>query len=81
MSDLPHPIVELRQYTLRPGQRDALIDLFDLEFVETQEAVGNVLLLRPVTARSAFPVPAAVRPPDRPHRTAAVAHPRDVVLP
>jgi hypothetical protein len=34
------PIVELRQYTLHPGQRDTLIDLFDREFVETQEAVG-----------------------------------------
>jgi len=34
------PIVELRQYTLHPGQRDILIDLFDREFVETQEAVG-----------------------------------------
>src|SRR5688572_27291231 len=34
------PIVELRQYTLHPGQRDTLIELFDCEFVETQEAVG-----------------------------------------
>jgi hypothetical protein len=34
------PIVELRQYTLHPGKRDALIDLFDREFIETQEAVG-----------------------------------------
>lgn len=34
------PIVELRQYTLHPGKRDTLIDLFDREFVETQEAVG-----------------------------------------
>ncbi len=34
------PIVELRQYTLHPGQRDVLIDLFDREFVETQEAEG-----------------------------------------
>jgi quinol monooxygenase YgiN len=34
------PIVELRQYTLHPGQRDTLIDLFDREFVESQEAVG-----------------------------------------
>src|SRR5467141_3063457 len=33
-------IVELRQYTLHPGKRDALIDLFDREFVETQEAFG-----------------------------------------
>jgi len=34
------PIVELRQYTLHPGKRDELIELFDREFVETQEAVG-----------------------------------------
>jgi len=34
------PIVELRQYTLRPGMRDTLIELFDREFVETQEALG-----------------------------------------
>lgn len=34
------PIVELRQYTLHPGRRDNLIELFDREFVETQEAVG-----------------------------------------
>lgn len=41
MSRITHsPIVELRQYTLHPGRRDELIDLFDREFVETQEAVG-----------------------------------------
>ena len=34
------PIVELRQYTLHPGKRDLLIDLFDREFVESQEALG-----------------------------------------
>lgn len=33
-------IVELREYILHPGQRDVLIELFDREFVETQEAVG-----------------------------------------
>lgn len=33
-------LVELRRYTLHAGQRDTLIDLFDREFVETQEAVG-----------------------------------------
>jgi hypothetical protein len=27
------PIVELRQYTLRPGRRDVLIDLFERELV------------------------------------------------
>lgn len=34
------PVVELRQYALRPGTRDTMIDLFDRELVETQEAVG-----------------------------------------
>src|SRR5438552_16299764 len=34
------PIVELRQYTLHPSKRDVLIDLFDREFVESQEALG-----------------------------------------
>jgi hypothetical protein len=34
------PIVELRQYTLHPGKRDELIDLFEAEFVETQESAG-----------------------------------------
>jgi quinol monooxygenase YgiN len=38
------PIVELRQYTLHPGQRDVLIDLFDRAFVETQEAEGMRVL-------------------------------------
>lgn len=33
-------VLELRQYTLRPGRRDDLIDLFDREFVESQEALG-----------------------------------------
>jgi NIPSNAP len=34
------PLLELRQYTLHPGRRDDLIDLFDAEFVESQERVG-----------------------------------------
>ena len=37
-------IVELRRYTLHPGQRDVLIELFDREFVETQEATGMRVL-------------------------------------
>jgi hypothetical protein len=32
------PILELRRYALHPGARDTLIELFDREFVETQEA-------------------------------------------
>lgn len=35
-----HTIYELRDYALQPGQRDVLIDLFEREFVETQEAHG-----------------------------------------
>jgi len=37
-------IVELRRYTLHPGQRDVLIELFDREFVESQEATGMLVL-------------------------------------
>ncbi|MFJ4582424.1 NIPSNAP family protein [Streptomyces echinatus] len=33
-------IVELRQYTLRPGDRETLIELFEREFVTGQQAVG-----------------------------------------
>ncbi|MFI5829293.1 NIPSNAP family protein [Streptomyces sp. NPDC051578] len=33
-------IVELRQYTLHPGARETLIELFEREFVSGQEAVG-----------------------------------------
>jgi NIPSNAP protein len=38
------PVIELRQYTLKPGQRDALIDVFDRHFVESQEAVGMTIV-------------------------------------
>jgi hypothetical protein len=34
------PMMDLRQYTLYPGTRDAFVELFDRQFVETQEAVG-----------------------------------------
>jgi hypothetical protein len=37
---LTDKIIELRNYRLLPGKRDTLIDLFEREFVETQEAVG-----------------------------------------
>lgn len=36
-------VLELRQYTLRPGQRERLVTLFDQAFVESQEALGMVL--------------------------------------
>ena len=132
MSPVRYPVVELRQYTLRPGQRDVLIDLFDREFVESQEADGmaivgqfrdlddpdrftwirgfasmpararalasfyggpvwkahsaaanatmidsdNVLLLRPVTARSGFPPPAG-HAPAAPSRVLVTLYYRD----
>ena len=44
MSAVRYPVVELRQYTLRPGQRDVLIDLFDRELVESQEAAGMAIV-------------------------------------
>ncbi|MBM7775045.1 hypothetical protein JOD54_005249 [Actinokineospora baliensis] len=37
-------IVELRRYTLHPGRRDELIELFEREFVEPQAAVGMPVL-------------------------------------
>ncbi|TPI14151.1 NIPSNAP family protein [Mesorhizobium sp. B4-1-3] len=43
-SRLASPVVELRQYTLRLGQRETLIALFDREFVETQEATGMTVI-------------------------------------
>ncbi|MEV4599929.1 NIPSNAP family protein [Amycolatopsis sp. NPDC049253] len=41
MTDFPRSaVVDLRQYTLRPGRRDTLIELFDRCFVAGQEDVG-----------------------------------------
>ena len=37
-------VFELRRYTLHPGTRDTLIELFDREFVETQEVLGMRVL-------------------------------------
>ncbi|MFE6717099.1 NIPSNAP family protein [Streptomyces albidoflavus] len=37
-------VFELRQYTLRPGRREELIELFDREFVESQEETGAAVL-------------------------------------
>ena len=34
------PIVELRQYSLHPGKLEGFIQMFEQEFIETQEAVG-----------------------------------------
>jgi hypothetical protein len=38
------PVVELRQYTLRPGQRDVLIELFDRALADPQEAAGMEII-------------------------------------
>jgi hypothetical protein len=37
-------VVELRRYRLHPGRRDELIELFERELVEPQEAVGMRLI-------------------------------------
>ena len=39
------PLVELRRYTPHPGRRDDLVDLFEREFLEPQEAAGMQVLL------------------------------------
>lgn len=37
-------VVELRQYTMKPGRRDDLIALFEQHFIESQEAAGMTVL-------------------------------------
>ena len=37
-------VVEFRRYLLRPGRRDVLIELFEREFIESQEVEGACLL-------------------------------------
>jgi NIPSNAP len=37
-------VVELRRYTLEPGARETLVELFDREFVEAQESLGMRIL-------------------------------------
>ena len=44
MDGVRYPVVELRQYRLRPGQREVLVELFDREFVESQEAEGMAIV-------------------------------------
>ncbi|WP_347270936.1 NIPSNAP family protein [Rhizorhabdus histidinilytica] len=39
-----HPVIELRQYKIVAGKRDAMIALFEQTFVESQEAVGARLI-------------------------------------
>jgi hypothetical protein len=38
------PLVELRQYTLKPDRREALIDVFNRHLVEPQEALGMTVI-------------------------------------
>src|SRR5690242_21684217 len=40
MSITDSPVVELRQYTLKPGARETLVEIFEAHFVESQEALG-----------------------------------------
>ncbi|MER9326996.1 NIPSNAP family protein [Mesorhizobium sp. M0488] len=41
---LASPVVELRQYTLKPGKRDTLIDIFDSRLIEGQEQAGMTII-------------------------------------
>ena len=43
---MPHlpAIIELRQYTLHPGERETLIELFEREFITPQQEAGMTLL-------------------------------------
>lgn len=38
------PVVELRRYTLVPGRRDEMIEIFEQELMEPQQAAGMTLL-------------------------------------
>lgn len=41
---VPLTVIELRQYTLHPGRRDELIDLFVHKLIKPQEEVGMTIL-------------------------------------
>lgn len=43
MNSIP-PIVELRQYTVRGGRRDAFVERFEARFIESQEVLGGHVL-------------------------------------
>lgn len=43
-SALASPVVELRQYTLKPGKRDTLIGIFDRRLIEGQEDAGMTII-------------------------------------
>jgi hypothetical protein len=38
------PILELRQYTMKPGRRDELIEIFEREFILPQEEMGAIVV-------------------------------------
>ena len=40
MQPSPFSVIELRQYSLHRGRRDDLVELFEREFITTQDAVG-----------------------------------------
>jgi quinol monooxygenase YgiN len=41
----PSPTVfELRNYAMQPGRRDELIDMFERHFIESQEALGSLIV-------------------------------------
>lgn len=42
--DIREDVIELRQYTLKPGRRDELIELFERELIAGQEATGMRIL-------------------------------------
>src|SRR5438093_12190144 len=42
--DLCCGVIELRQYTLKPGQREALIELFERHMLDAQEAAGMTVV-------------------------------------
>ncbi|MCO5994840.1 NIPSNAP family protein [Actinoallomurus rhizosphaericola] len=56
MSGARSQVLELRQYTLHDDARDVLIDLFEREFVESQEATGTEVIgqFRDVDAADRF---------------------------
>ncbi|MDR7278374.1 NIPSNAP family protein [Catenuloplanes atrovinosus] len=44
MAEMGVMVVELRRYRTHPGARDDLIELFEREFIEPQEAAGAAIL-------------------------------------
>ena len=40
----PLSVIGLRQYTLHPRQRDVMVELFEREFIEGQEAVEMTII-------------------------------------